>query len=193
VTFAVANIGAGLIGKKRASALREFSNGRLRGVADINQAAAESLSRETGAQPETDWQRVVSREDVDVIVVATINQILKLISVVALENHKHVLCEKPLGRDAREALAAGSHIVTVLPKLLEGMIVDPYSNETVQQFLRDARKVEEVAAEGIAVHGICVDAEKSSCCLDGRTEKPDVPGDGLKLFGASGLPRFHFQ
>lgn len=39
-----------------------------------------------------------------------------------------------------EWLVAGSHIVTVVPKLLEGMIVHPYSKETVQQFLNDAAK-----------------------------------------------------
>jgi transaldolase len=37
-----------------------------------------------------------------------------------------------------EWLEAGAHIVTTVPSLLEGMIVHPYSKETVQQFLRDA-------------------------------------------------------
>lgn len=42
-----------------------------------------------------------------------------------------------------EWLAAGAHIVTVAPKLLEGMIIHPYSKETIQQFLRDAKKIED--------------------------------------------------
>lgn len=37
-----------------------------------------------------------------------------------------------------EWLEAGAHIVTVTPNLLQGMIVHPYSKETVQMFLRDA-------------------------------------------------------
>ena len=37
-----------------------------------------------------------------------------------------------------EWLDAGAHIVTTVPSLLEGMIVHPYSKETVEQFLRDA-------------------------------------------------------
>ncbi|HYV05752.1 MAG TPA: transaldolase family protein [Blastocatellia bacterium] len=41
-----------------------------------------------------------------------------------------------------EWLEAGGHIVTVLPSLLEGMLVHPYSKETVQMFLRDAAKAE---------------------------------------------------
>lgn len=40
-----------------------------------------------------------------------------------------------------EWLGAGAHIVTVTPNLLEGMIVHPYSKETVQMFLRDAAKI----------------------------------------------------
>ena len=42
-----------------------------------------------------------------------------------------------------EWLEAGAHIVTVTPELLKGMIVHPFSKETVQMFLRDAAKVNE--------------------------------------------------
>ena len=40
-----------------------------------------------------------------------------------------------------EWLGAGAHIVTCTPKLVNGMIVHPYSKETVQMFLEDAAKV----------------------------------------------------
>lgn len=39
-----------------------------------------------------------------------------------------------------EWLESGAHIVTVTPKLLEGMLIHPYSKETVQMFLDDAKK-----------------------------------------------------
>jgi transaldolase len=41
-----------------------------------------------------------------------------------------------------EWLAAGAHIVTVVPEILKGMIVHPYSKDTVKMFLRDAEKAE---------------------------------------------------
>ena len=41
-----------------------------------------------------------------------------------------------------EWLNSGAHFVTVVPNLLEGMIVHPYSKETVRQFLIDAAKIE---------------------------------------------------
>jgi transaldolase len=43
-----------------------------------------------------------------------------------------------------EWLAAGAHIVTVVPEILKGMVVHPYSKETVRMFLDDARKTEEI-------------------------------------------------
>ncbi len=39
-----------------------------------------------------------------------------------------------------EWLLAGAHIVTCTPSLIKGMIVHPYSKETVQMFLDDAKK-----------------------------------------------------
>jgi predicted dehydrogenase len=103
--YNIAIIGAGLIGRKRALAIREFNNCRLIVVVDINRTAVETLARESGTQSETDWKRVVSRNDVDIVVVSTINEALRAISIEALRNHKHVLCEKPLGRNAQESLA----------------------------------------------------------------------------------------
>ena len=43
-----------------------------------------------------------------------------------------------------EWLEVGADIVTVVPDILKGMIVHPYSKETVQMFLRDAAKTEEI-------------------------------------------------
>jgi len=40
-----------------------------------------------------------------------------------------------------EWLGAGAHIVTAQPSLIEGMIVHPYSKETVKTFLEDAKKL----------------------------------------------------
>jgi transaldolase len=46
------------------------------------------------------------------------------------------------GLNVLEWLEAGAHIITVVPKILEGMLVHPYTKETVQMFLRDAAKAE---------------------------------------------------
>jgi predicted dehydrogenase len=60
----------------------------------------------------TDWKDVISREDVDIVDIATPGFLHAEIAIAALEAGKHVLCEKPLanGLDEAEAmvLAAGN-------------------------------------------------------------------------------------
>jgi predicted dehydrogenase len=99
----VAIIGAGLIGTKRAQALVGFSDFRLKVVADVNPASADKLAVQFSAETASDWRKVVDRPDVDFIVVSTCNNHLAPITVAALKNHKHVLCEKPLGRNLEES------------------------------------------------------------------------------------------
>jgi transaldolase len=41
-----------------------------------------------------------------------------------------------------EWLEAGAHVVTVVPGLLEGMLVHPYTKETVRMFLADGAKLQ---------------------------------------------------
>jgi transaldolase len=43
-----------------------------------------------------------------------------------------------------EWLVAGAHVVTVAPHLLEGMLIHPYTKETVRMFMDDAAKAEEM-------------------------------------------------
>jgi predicted dehydrogenase len=110
--FNVAIIGAGLIGHKRASALRKFDNCRLVAAADVNQNAAEKLTKEFGGEIEPNWRRVVERKDTDVVIVSTFNKFLTPISIAAAKNGKHILCEKPLGRnekESREIIEAATH------------------------------------------------------------------------------------
>lgn len=47
-----------------------------------------------------------------------------------------------------EWLDAGAHIVTATPEILSAMIVHPYTKETVQMFLNDAAKGEQLMVEG---------------------------------------------
>lgn len=51
----------------------------------------------------TDWKKVVEREDLDVIDIATPTNLHKDIAVAALKAGKHVFCEKPLALTAKES------------------------------------------------------------------------------------------
>jgi myo-inositol 2-dehydrogenase/D-chiro-inositol 1-dehydrogenase len=52
---------------------------------------------------ETDWRKLVSRPDIDVIDIATPNDTHAEIAIAAAQAGKMVMCEKPLGRTATEA------------------------------------------------------------------------------------------
>ena len=54
---------------------------------------------------ETDWKRLIERDDVDLVDVCTPGSSHAEISIAALEAGKHVLCEKPLANTVAEARA----------------------------------------------------------------------------------------
>lgn len=103
MSFNVAIVGAGLIGRKRGHVLQKFSDCRLKISVDVNPEAASNLVRDFGGEVESEWEKAVCREDVNLVVVATPNKFLAPISVAALRRGKHVLCEKPLGLNPDES------------------------------------------------------------------------------------------
>jgi predicted dehydrogenase len=99
----VAVIGCGLIGRRRADIVRRSPGDELVIVADVDEGRASSLATKIGCLATTEWQEVVAREDVEIIVVSTTNDWLAPITIAALQHGKHVLCEKPPGRNPEEA------------------------------------------------------------------------------------------
>jgi predicted dehydrogenase len=99
--MAVAIVGSGLIGGKRAAALGDES--RLIAVADVDAGRAERLSRlYPGCVASIDWRAACTRSDVDLVIVATTNDALADATLLAAAAGKHVLVEKPGGRCAAE-------------------------------------------------------------------------------------------
>jgi predicted dehydrogenase len=68
--------------------------------ADAARSAADRLG---WASVETDWRRVVERDDVDLVDVCTPGDTHAEIAIAALAAGKHVLCEKPLANTVAEA------------------------------------------------------------------------------------------
>jgi predicted dehydrogenase len=110
-------IGCGLIGARRAAIAAGHPDSRLVVVADVDHPRAKAAAVPAGAAATADWEEVIAHPDVEAVVVATTHQSLAPISTAALQAGKHVLCEKPMSvnsRQAEELAMVGRHSGRVL-------------------------------------------------------------------------------
>ena len=98
-------IGCGDIGRLRAQAIADGKKHRLVAVSDVDAARAAEVANAHGAAPGTDWTALLARDDVDAVIVSTPPSLHAEMCIAALESGKHVLCEKPLARNADECRA----------------------------------------------------------------------------------------
>jgi predicted dehydrogenase len=97
-------VGCGLIGQKRAAAISRL--GHLTTLAvDRSRDRAVELAEPTGARAATDFRAAVEAADIDAVVVATPHAELSAIAIACLDAGKHVLVEKPGGRNLAEVSA----------------------------------------------------------------------------------------
>ena len=112
-TLGVGMIGYAFMGRAHSQAWRNARSyfdvpvePRLVAVAGRNAAAARDTADRFGwADVETDWRRLLERDDIDVIDICTPGDTHAEIALAALEAGKHVLCEKPLANSVEEAEA----------------------------------------------------------------------------------------
>jgi predicted dehydrogenase len=103
MTLGTAVIGCGLIGARRAEQAAASEASALVVAIDAREDAARDVAGRFGGEWGTDWRAAIERPDVDVVVVSTPNAYLCEIGIAALEGGKHVLIEKPMGRDLADA------------------------------------------------------------------------------------------
>ena len=141
----VAIIGCGLIGNKRAKALRREDS--VVAAADTNLARAQQLATQhPGCHATADWREAVSRKDVDVVVVATTNDMLAPVTLAALENRKHVVVEKPAARNAAELEPVAEAARRALAD--HGVVVKVGFNHRFHPALLKAREIADAGALG---------------------------------------------
>ena len=91
-------IGCGNIGFKRANSASEHD---IAYVYDVNAEASAMLAAQTGAHSVSSWQELLVK-DIDAVFVATAHDSLAAITLEAVKAGKHVIVEKPAGRNAKE-------------------------------------------------------------------------------------------
>lgn len=76
----------------------------LTAIVGRNEAAVSAAAERLGWNSvETDWRRLLERDDIDLIDICTPGDTHPQIAIAALEAGKHVLCEKPLANSVAEA------------------------------------------------------------------------------------------
>jgi predicted dehydrogenase len=112
-TLNVGLIGYGFMGRAHSNAFLQAgrffslpSRPVLKAVCARNADRVKAFAENWGYESvETDWRRLVDRKDIDLIDIASPNDTHAEIAIAGAQAGKIVMCEKPLGRNAREAEA----------------------------------------------------------------------------------------
>jgi len=104
-------VGCGLIGQKRAAAISRLGHLTILAV-DPSRNRAIELAEPFGARSATDFHAAVEAADIDAVVVATPHVELSAIAIACLDAGKHVLVEKPGGRNLAEVSAVADAAAT---------------------------------------------------------------------------------
>src|SRR5205814_9463876 len=104
-------LGYKFMGKAHSNAYRQVSRffpgkmtPRLKVICGRDRAGAEAAAKQFGwEEVETDWRKVVERQDIDVVDIVTPGDMHHPMAVAAAAAGKHVICEKPLANTLTEA------------------------------------------------------------------------------------------
>ncbi|HUE90191.1 MAG TPA: Gfo/Idh/MocA family oxidoreductase [Vicinamibacterales bacterium] len=97
----VAVIGVGHLGRHHARILASTPDVRLTGVVDINGARAQEIASQYDVAAHTDWRAVIG--SVDAVTIASPTESHASIAGAFLQEHVHVLVEKPMTTTTAEA------------------------------------------------------------------------------------------
>ncbi len=110
-TLNVGLIGCGFMGRAHSNAHRKLANffdleyqPVLRAICDFNEARAKAHAVRWGFESvETDYKKLLAREDIDLVDICLPNNLHAEVAIAAAKAGKMILCEKPLARDGKEA------------------------------------------------------------------------------------------
>lgn len=116
----MAVIGSGIWGNQHANVFSTLAETELAAVCDLDETRARTMAGKWNvATVETDFRKLLERDDIDGVSIATPDFTHTPLLIEALKAGKHILCEKPLSTDLAEAeeiaaLAAGTDATVML-------------------------------------------------------------------------------
>lgn len=105
-------IGCGFMGRTHSNAHRKVNNffdleyqPVLKAICDFQEDKAKAFAAKWGYESvETDWKKLLAREDIDLVDICLPNNLHLEVAVAAAKAGKMIICEKPLARDGKEGL-----------------------------------------------------------------------------------------
>lgn len=123
---------------------------RLAVLAGRDEARATAAAQRFGWEAvETDWRKLIARDDVDLVDICTPGDSHAEIAIAALDAGKHVLCEKPLANSVAEAEAMAEAARRARERGVRAMVAFNYRRVPA---LAHARKLVESGALGEIRH-----------------------------------------
>jgi predicted dehydrogenase len=116
-TVRIGIIGTGFARKVQIPAFQMCDNTEIVSIASASMANARSTAEEFKIEHFTDdWRETITRSDVDLICITTPPKLHHEMTMLAIANGKHVLCEKPMAMNAAEAreMTGAAHKAGVL-------------------------------------------------------------------------------
>jgi predicted dehydrogenase len=108
----IALIGCGFMGRTHTNAYKRIGDffpelqyrPVLKAVSSRNEEKLRAFADKWGYEStETDWKKLISRDDIDAVDICTPNDMHAEIAIAAAKKGKMILCEKPLARSEKEA------------------------------------------------------------------------------------------
>ena len=99
----VAVIGTGFWGKNHARVYKELANTNLVAICDVNAERAKAIANQFGVKAYTNSTRMLKNEEVEAVSVCTWSTMLAKEALKALHAGKHVLVEKPMATNTKQA------------------------------------------------------------------------------------------
>lgn len=94
--YRIGVIGAGMIGSYHAEAIKQLPNAKLVGVCDHASNRAAEFAQRCGCGGMCDLEGFLSRDDLDIVTVATPSGLHADIAIAAAKHGKHCIVEKPI-------------------------------------------------------------------------------------------------
>ena len=99
----VAVIGTGFWGRNHARVFKELEETELLAICDIDASRAKAVAEQFGAKPYTSTSRMLRNKNIEAVSVCTWSTSLSKEALKALNAGKHVLVEKPMAANAKQA------------------------------------------------------------------------------------------